>query len=114
MARRRFTVRDLRDTVQKVNGWLESDGSLIRFEAGGRNGYQAVDEYSVDENGKRVGSGCNRNVACGTSRECADYTEAAYSNEYRTLISRKAAALEAENAELKETIACLEDDNYEG
>lgn len=77
----RYTAKRLAERIETINGWLENDGSLIRFECGGRNGYNAVDEYSVDLNGKRIGSGCNRNVGCGTPRECVGYAEQAYSNE---------------------------------
>jgi hypothetical protein len=66
----RVTVVTLRDSVDEINGWLEDAGSTTRLETGGRNGYQAVDEYSVLPDGSRENSGCNRNVCCGTSREC--------------------------------------------
>ncbi len=66
----RFTITDLRMEIVKVNGWMESHGWPERLEERGRNGYQAVDEYSVDANGDRIGSGVNCNVCCGTSREC--------------------------------------------
>ena len=68
----RYTVCALRDNVDKINGWLKDGGYTTRLEAGGRNGYQAIDEYSVDADGDRIGSGVNRNVCCGTSRECGD------------------------------------------
>ena len=68
----RVTVVTLRDSVDEINGWLEDAGSTTRLETGGRNGYQAVDEYSVLPDGSRENSGCNRNVCCGSSRECRD------------------------------------------
>ncbi len=77
----RFTVRRLREDIEGLNDWLAYHGSLIRFETGGRNGYQAVDEYSVDADGARVGSGVNRNVCCGTSNECSAAAWAHYRGE---------------------------------
>jgi hypothetical protein len=66
----RVTIATLRDAVDEINGWLEEGGFSVRLETGGRNGYQAVDEYSVWPSGARHGSGVNYNVCCGTSREC--------------------------------------------
>jgi hypothetical protein len=101
MARRRYTKSDLGQRIEAINGWFEADGSTIRFEVGGRNGYTAVDQYSVDADGNRKGSSVDRNIGCGTPRECAEYAATAYSNEYRTRISRENDSLRAENAELK-------------
>lgn len=68
----RFGPRQLEDAVQEYNAALADKGSLTRFVVGGRNGYQAADEYTVDaESGERIGSGVDCNVACGTSREVA-------------------------------------------
>ena len=66
----RYTIKSLRRDIDKINEWLADDGSTIRLIEQGRNGYQAVDEYSVDADGNRIGSGVNRNVCCGSSREC--------------------------------------------
>jgi len=85
MARQYFTVTDLRNTITDINYSLSTIGSKIRFETGGRNGYQAVDEYSVDDNGERIGSGVNRNVCCGSSRECSEATWVAYYNEHNRI-----------------------------
>ena len=101
MARARYTVAKLEARIERINEWLESDGSMIRMEVGGRNGYTAIDEYSVDADGNRIGSGCNRNVGCGSPRECSEYAETAYSNEYRTIANKELEKLRAENAELK-------------
>lgn len=81
----RYTVTTLRDDISKVNGWLESDGSTLRLTCGGRNGYQAIDEFSVDSDGMRIGSGVNRNVCCGTSRECGLAAFEFYGNENRRI-----------------------------
>lgn len=85
----RYTARALAERIETINGWLKDNGSIIRFEAGGRNGYNAVDEYSVDADGKRIGSGVNRNVGCGTPRECAGYAEQAYSDEINRMMRKK-------------------------
>lgn len=69
----RFTVRDLDSEVQRMNDMLRRANSPKRFERGGRNGYQAIDEYSVNPDGSRVNSGVDCNVGCGTSRECSRY-----------------------------------------
>ncbi|MHC4705123.1 MAG: hypothetical protein ACYTFQ_31625 [Planctomycetota bacterium] len=71
MARARYTVRNLRDDIDRINDWCYYDNIPLRLEVGGRNGYQAVDEYPVDADGKRIGTGVNRNVECGSSRECS-------------------------------------------
>ncbi len=110
MARRRYTEKALAEQIETINGWLENEGSLNRFEAGGRNGSSAVDEYSVDSDGKRIGSGVRRNVGCGTPRECAEYAETAYSNEYRTIASRELSKLRAAIAEKDEIINELRSD----
>ena len=67
---KRYTANQLYDDINDLNIWLESSGCTIRLVAGGRNNYSAVDEYSVDDDGQRIGSGVNRNVMCGTPREC--------------------------------------------
>ena len=74
----RFTITDLRKAIVKINGWMEEHGWPERFEERGRNGYQAVDEYSVDADGNRIGSGVNRNICCGSSRECSAEVHAEY------------------------------------
>jgi len=69
----KFTRSQLEANIEDYNSSMESHGILKRFISGGRNGYQAADEYSVDENGNRIGSGVDRNVGCGTSREVDSY-----------------------------------------
>lgn len=75
---KRITPTDLRKTVDKINEYLKTDGIPLRFEREGRNNYQAVDEYKVHADGSRDGSGCNRNIGCGTSREVIAYCWEAY------------------------------------
>jgi hypothetical protein len=79
----RFTITDLRKAIVKINGWMEDEGWPGRLEEHGRNGYQAIDEYSVDADGNRIGSGVNRNVCCGSSRECSNAAYAHYDFLYR-------------------------------
>lgn len=67
----RFTITDLRRDIVKINGWMEEHGWAERLIEQGRNGYQAVDEYSVDVEGDRISSGVNCNICCGSSRECS-------------------------------------------
>jgi len=79
----RITISDLRSTIEECNQLLQERKSKIGFVNQGRNGYQAVDEIAVDKEGNRIGSGVNRNVGCGTSRECIDYVWQAYHAEVR-------------------------------
>jgi hypothetical protein len=74
----RFTVKNLREEIAEINDLFAGDGFSIRYEVGARNGYQAVDEYSVHPDGSRNGSGVNRNICCGSSRECSDAAWTAY------------------------------------
>jgi hypothetical protein len=82
---RRYTITDLRHGIDEINSWLEAAGALVRFEEHGRNGYQAVDEYPIDQNGQRVGSGVNRMVGSGTSRETYQEAHDAYQGIVRNL-----------------------------
>ena len=75
----RVTVKVLRDAIYDINEFFKVKGFSVRLECGGRNGYQAVDEYSVHPDGTRKGSGVDRNVCCGSSREC---THAAWERYY--------------------------------
>jgi hypothetical protein len=85
----RFTITDLRADLAKINGWMEEHGWSERLEESGRNGYQAVDEYSVDDDGNRIGSGVNRNVCCGSSRECSREARDHYSALYRQYVQHQ-------------------------
>ena len=78
----RYTPKKLHEDIEKINEWLEDCKSTKRIECGGRNGYQAVDQYSVDESGKRLGSWVDRNIRCGTSRECHEAALEFYHAEY--------------------------------
>jgi hypothetical protein len=90
----RVTIARLRTVIADINGWLEEGGFSVRLEEGGRNGYQAVDEYSVWPSGARHGSGVNCNIQCGTARECVDaaasHYSALYAAAYKAELERKA------------------------
>ena len=73
----RFTKTDLAAGIDDLNNQLEAAGALIRYEVGGRNGYQAVDEYPIDVAGNRVGSHVNRMVGSGSSRQTFQETQLA-------------------------------------
>ena len=90
---RRCTPKQLEHEVTRINGLLAEMGVDTRVESHGRNGYQAVDEYSVDTHGNRIGSGVNRNVCCGTSRECGDAIDHYYA-------AKRIAVLEAKLSEV--------------
>jgi hypothetical protein len=74
----RYGPKQLESDVARLNSELADLCCLKRFEVGARNNYQAVDEFSVNENGARIGSGVDCNVACGTSREVYAATETRY------------------------------------
>ena len=81
-----FTITDLRKDIAKINGWMEEHGWTERLVEQGRNGYQAVDEYSVDADGNRIGSGVNCNVCCGSSRECSHAAHDHYNDLYQRYV----------------------------
>ena len=83
MAIRRYTGKMLREDVDKINGWCADDGIPVRLIVQGRNGYQAIDEYPVDESGLRIGTYVNRNVCCGSSRECGHAASQWYNEQHR-------------------------------
>lgn len=89
----RFTLTTLRGGIEEINGWLASAGAKVRFEVGGRNGYQAVDEYTVDTDGNRLGSGVNRMVGSGTFKQTYDEAYEAYNGILRKIERNKQKAL---------------------
>lgn len=91
----RYTPKDLSNDIDELNSRLANEGALARFETGGRNGYQAVDEYAVDAQGVRQGSGCCSNVGCGTSRECYGYSMDRYYQIVNNILRDKVAELSA-------------------
>ena len=62
-----YTVKNLRDDVNTYNRYLVESGSAYYYRESGRNGYQAIDQYTVDLDGD---ARCNSFVAGGSSREC--------------------------------------------
>jgi hypothetical protein len=102
----RFTVKRLRENLEEMNQRLAEAGSEIQFLLSPRNNYQAVDEIAVDREGKRIGSGCVRNVGCGTSREVDGYC---WDRFYQIINQIDRDAKDAEIAALKSEIAQLRD-----
>ena len=64
---KRYTIVDLRQAISRYNRFLCESGTNWFFVESGRNGYQAVDVYYVNELGKSI---CQRMLVGGTSREC--------------------------------------------
>lgn len=104
----RFTVRNLRESLEEINEGLAEAGADVRFGLFPRNNYQAVDEYEVDSEGNRTGSGCRRNVGCGTSKEVNGYCWDAYyaiiNRMNREEKDAEIKRLKAENEKLREQI----------
>lgn len=63
----RITITDLRKAIDKVNVELAESKSCYYLKEQGRNGYQAVDVYVINDKGAHK---CSSNLVCGTSREC--------------------------------------------
>jgi len=91
----RITTRHLNELAESLNQQLEEKGSLLRIEIGGRNGYQAADCYRVDESGKRIGSGIERNIGCGTPREVCNYCKQWFWIELNHVQEQKIKSLES-------------------
>ena len=66
----RYTPTKLQSDIRYFNEQLVDIGINKRFEYSPRYEWQAIDEYSVDDGGTRIGSGCDFNVETGTSLEC--------------------------------------------
>jgi hypothetical protein len=79
---KRFTVRDLRQAVDRYNRFLCGSGSNWFFVESGRNGYQAVDLHYTNESGSDV---CQRMLVGGTSRECQAETFQEYNRLHSNL-----------------------------
>lgn len=71
----RITNKDLKARVKAINLAMLASGSNWYFVEQGRNGYQAVDLYSVRRNGSET---CQSMVGGGSSREVIGYLEYAY------------------------------------
>jgi len=99
----RFTISNLRADIAKINGYLLEEGSDTLLVEQGRNNYQGVDEYPIDAQGNRIGSGVNRNVCCGTPRECSDAAWSYYDTKFNAL---RRAKLE-KKAEFADTVVAL-------
>jgi len=82
----RFTITDLREGVRFFNARLIADGHNMYFVEQGRNGYQAVDAYTVRPDGS---VSCHHMVGGGTSREVHSYME----TEFYQQLNRKPSKL---------------------
>jgi len=70
----RYTVTVLRYLIERKNRHQLESGSPYYFVEQGRNGYQAIDLYRIDEDGRES---CYRMLVGGTSRECAEIVQLA-------------------------------------
>lgn len=86
----RFTITDLRRVIERKNRHQLESGSPYYFVEQGRNGYQAVDLYRIDEDGSKS---CHRMLVGGTSRECADTVHLASHSHYGYTYPQKADGL---------------------
>ena len=59
----RFTRKDLDDALTTIYATAAKLGSIYSLEAQSRNGYTGLDLFR--------GKVCERNVTCGTPRECS-------------------------------------------
>lgn len=75
------TNKDLKARVKAINFLMLASGSNWYFVEQGRNGYQAVDLYSVRSNGSIT---CEIMVGGGSSREVISYLESSYYDRVNT------------------------------
>jgi len=71
----RFTIKDLRETIARYNRYAMLSGSTYYYKEQGRNGYQAVDLYRIEEDGRESRISM---LEGGISRECAAAIESHY------------------------------------
>jgi len=83
----RYTRSQLIEDLKTYNKQLEAKGSSLRFEYGHRNGYHAIDEYTL---GRKAGC-VDRNVTCGKPRECATAMRIRYLEIISSIKSENAA-----------------------
>lgn len=91
----RFTIKDLREGIGKLNLYLADAGALVRFEVGGAYGYQEVYKYKVNATGKRLGSGVNGMIGSGSPRETYQESYDNYLSIVRKMTTNKIAGLKA-------------------
>jgi hypothetical protein len=63
----RYTFKALQSDIQDINKTLEERKSNKRLTVENRNGYTAVDICRLEQLDKKT---CERNLECGTPREC--------------------------------------------
>ena len=73
----RYTAKDLKAEVERVNQDMEERGIDWRYVVGGRYGYTALDGGTVEIVSKHC---INTTHQCGSPRECRDalYSDAYY------------------------------------
>ena len=63
----RFTYKSLSFEIEKLNSKLAAAGHEYRFVIGQRNNYTAIDLATPSQMARYC---CQRNLHCGTPREC--------------------------------------------
>lgn len=71
----RFTIKDLKISVNGLNLALLHDLKCEFINVQGRNGYQATDRHKIELNGR---DSCEQMIGGGTSREVNQYSREAY------------------------------------
>lgn len=64
----RYMRSNLEQEIESINKTGSRNGRTTYLKVQARNGYTAIDEYSVKTGGSAI---CLRNIQCGTPRECA-------------------------------------------
>lgn len=62
-----FIITDLRREVKRSNTYQVASGSIYFYIEHARNGYQGIDLYMIDKDGRYS---CQSQIGGGTSREC--------------------------------------------
>ena len=88
----RYTITDLRAALERYNQQLVDGGCVYYLREHGRNGYQAVDLYKVESDGHHS---CQRQVAGGSSRECADEAQLAMYQQLRYTLPSEITRVQA-------------------
>lgn len=69
------TIKNLREDIVTYNRYLVESGSAYYYRESGRNGYQAIDRYTIDIDGDAT---CSSFVVGGSSRECLHAIQCGY------------------------------------
>ncbi|WAX21446.1 hypothetical protein [Stenotrophomonas phage RAS14] len=65
----RYMRSNLEQEIEAINQTGGRNGRTTYLKVQARNGYTAIDEYSVRQGGGAI---CLRNIQCGTPRECRE------------------------------------------